>query len=342
MSDSLKDADGNKNVKGNTMSTFTTAAVAAGLLAATLAGHPAAAQAPDGTTQGRPGQRAPAAISGPISPSGVFTKAQYATGGAGLRNRGGAGIDISGVIGPVRTAYLYWAFITNGTPPSADSKMTISRRLPGPVTTATVQGYVIGTGASPCWGGTQTTVYRASVPVALASGNGAYDITLQPGAGGSTAGGDPWNGTLLYPLAEGASLLIVGTGTQTVALFDKGLAGNTFSTTLNYTLKLPVPTTGSAPLLDSIGADGQNGHGREQTAALSGEVTKINGVVVSGPGGSDLDSDWNGSSALPLPGLWDDVGHTISASAPGGTTSLAVSIQSNTDCLVPVANITAE
>ena len=322
-----------------------TTAILVGLLGVT---HPGAAQTPDGTPKtAAPGVRPASTISGPISASGVFTKAQYATGGAGLRNRAGAGIEISGVVGPVRTAYLYWAFITNGTPPSADAKMTISRRLPGPVTSATVQGFSIGTGPSPCWGGTQVTVYRASVPTTLANGNGQYDISLQPGASGATTGDDPWTGTTVYPLAEGISLVIIGTGTQTVGLFDKGLAGHTFGLTqgdvFTYTLHLPVASGGGrAVLLDSLGADGQGGRGRAQTQALTGEVTTINGVVVAGSGGLDLDSDWNGSAALPLPSLWDDSGHDITSAAPAGTTALNVSVATKSDCLVPVANIVAE
>ena len=68
----------------------------------------------------------------------------------------------------------------------------------------------------------------------------------------------------------------------------------------------------------------------------------INGVLIAGPGSTANDSDWNGAIAGVLPQLWDDTGHTIDSAVSPGTTSLAVSINSPSDCLVPVANIVAE
>ncbi len=171
-------------------------------------------------------------------------------------------------------------------------------------------------------------------------------MTLLPGASGSTGGEDPWT-LVVYPLFEGASLVIVGTGTATTSIYDKGLAGKTFlaGNGLAYTLALPVASKGVSALFDNIGADGQTGSSRTSISTLANEVTTLNGVKIAGPGSAANDSDWNGSSGLPLPQLWDDTGHNIIAEAGAGTTALNFTIRNSGsgyyDCLTPVANVVA-
>jgi hypothetical protein len=135
----------------------------------------------------------------------VFRNANFGTGGVGLRNRLAGGIEVSASGNNAQAAFLYWAVITNGAVPAADKTVTITRRFPTPVSAATkLTGTVVGTGASPCWGGS-ITVFKATVPTKVASGNGLYDIVFPAGASGSAKGGDPWFG-ITYPLLEGASL----------------------------------------------------------------------------------------------------------------------------------------
>jgi hypothetical protein len=287
---------------------------------------------------------APAVAVGTVSASETVKDAQYGTGGVGLRNRRGGGIGISGVVTPVKAAYLYWAVITEGAPGKADSSVLLERLLPTSSSGVTVTGTAIGTGAQPCWTGDRITVFRGTVPTSVANGNGEYLIELQSGAAGTTDGADPW---LSYPLplVDGASLVIVGTGKSTVAIFDKGLAGETFAgnTGITYSLKLPISAPGKATLFDNIGADGQLGVSRTPYAGLSEERTTINGTAVAGPGSAAYDGDWNGSSGLPLPQLWDDTGHDITSVVKAGTTTLSFTInnggQSAYDCLTPVANV---
>jgi hypothetical protein len=74
----------------------------------------------------------------------------------------------------------------------------------------------------------------------------------------------------------------------------------------------------------------------------SSERTLLNGSAIAGPGSNANDSDWNGNSGLPLPQLWDDVGHDISTAAGPGTTQLNFNISVSSsmwDCLTPVANV---
>jgi hypothetical protein len=279
-----------------------------------------------------------------VQASHTFTEAQYGAGGVGLRNRATGGIGISGVLTPVKGAFIYWAAITEGSPTAANKSIKVQRLFPTPASAVvTITGTAVGTGASPCWPGNTITVWKGSVPTAVATGNGLYQVTVLPGASGTTGGADPWV-SKVDPLMEGASIVIVGTGSSTVALYDSGLAGKTFATGgLTYSLTLPKPT-GATTLWDDIGADGQIGKSRLAKSGDAEETTTINGVLVAGPGAPyyDHDSDWNGSVAKPLPQLWDDTGHDISEAAPSGTTTLSVAISPTDDCLTPVANVVEE
>ncbi len=284
---------------------------------------------------------------GLLPSTSVFSAAQFASGGVGLRNRGIGAISISGAIRPIKGAFIYWAVITQGTAPAATRKIKVQRLSPTPASAiVTVTGTVLGTGAQPCWTGNTITVFKGSVPTAVASGNGLYQVTLLAGASGSTAGGDPWVTTTL-PLMEGASIVIVGTGPTgaKVAFYDSGLAGKTFfgRPGVSYSLTLPIKATGTRTLFENIGADGQHGLSRTSILGIANELTVINGIRVAGPGSTYNDSDWNGNAATPLPQLWDDTGHDITATTPNQTSVLNVSIsnqsQSRFDCMTPVANI---
>jgi hypothetical protein len=278
---------------------------------------------------------------GTIFPSNAYTGAQYGTGGVGLRNRPGGALNVSGVNKPTKAAFVYWAVITSGAPPAAVKRVKVRRIGPTASAVATLAGAAIGVTDSPCWGGDTTTIYKAAVPLGIANGSGSYQITLLAGASGATGGLDPWFSPVRFPLMEGASLVIVGTGAADVSIFDRTLSGNMFSSVLTYTLGLPVPATGRNVIIDSIGADGQAGRSRDGDPSFSSETTVINGIQYAGPGGANKDSDWNGAIAGPLPQLWDTTGHQINAAAPAGTTSLNVSITSLGDCLIPVANVVA-
>jgi hypothetical protein len=182
----------------------------------------------------------------------------------------------------------------------------------------------------------------------VATGNGSYQLTILPGGTGLANGANPWAAPIVTPAWEGASLVLIGPGTGAVSIFDAGLAGRTFVAPFTYSLNLPVATVAGRNLLfDNIGADGQHGFGRNDfNVGIADETTTIGVLPIAGPGSNYNDSDWNGSSGLPLPELWDDTGHDITAAAPPGTTVLNVSITQGgggvLDCLVPVANVLQE
>ncbi|MFO1103094.1 MAG: hypothetical protein U1E20_09350 [Methylocystis sp.] len=287
---------------------------------------------------------APAA---PIKPRVTFSNAQYATGGVSLRNRQIGSIQVSGIEGPVKSAFLYWAYLFTSSPPS---KQTITLCKPDAGSPATyscsVQGGVlIGTGADTCWGSNGIAVYIANV-TALVAGNGVYPVKLTNAASATNNGKDPWN-YVQFPSAEGASLVVVGTGNQTVGIFDVGLAGATFFGSTAYTLSIPGGVIKTPVLWDSIGADGQFGSSRT-VIGIAKEKTFINGIQIAGPGvdtttNGITDSDWDGGSGWPLPQLWDDTGHSLPiTAAPVGKLSLDVKVASDGatyDCLTPVVNV---
>jgi len=283
-----------------------------------------------------------------VKPLATFEQAGYATGGIALRNRDGGVVHISGLNGIVRTAFVYWAYLLPaGVVPPATQPIKIERLFPvgAPPNIRTVTGTLIGNGGDPCWGSAGNAVYRARVPTTVATGNGYYRITLlKEATGGLTDGEDPWDGNVVFPAAEGASMALIGDGTSNVSVFDQPMSGTEFESgnPLNYKLVLPLAPTGGPKLFDAFGADGQIGASRLAEAGVTDETVTINGTIISGAGGLDPDSDWNGSSGFPLPQLWDDTGHDISVvtnPTGGPLTALNVTVTANGDCLIGVANI---
>jgi hypothetical protein len=287
---------------------------------------------------------------GTIKPSIRYANSAYATGGVSLRNRGAGNISVSGLPGATTAAFLYWAVITpTAAVPAAAANVQIQRLFPGTSAAVVVPGVPVGAGPGPCWlAGSTVTVFRAVVPLAVATGNGSYQLTILPGGTGLANGANPWAAPLVTPAWEGASLVLVGPGAGVVSIFDAGLAGRTFVAPFNYSLALPVATAaGRNVLFDNIGADGQHGFGRNDfNVGIADETTTIGILPIAGPGSNYSDSDWNGSSGLPLPELWDDTGHDITAAVPPGTNLLNVRITQGgggvLDCLVPVANVLQE
>jgi hypothetical protein len=258
----------------------------------------------------------------------------------GLRNRGEGGIAISGVTTPVKRAFAYWAVVTAGPPTAAASNIFLKRGVAnGPFTN--IPGTVIGTGPSPCWDGDRTTVFRGTIPLSLANGNGLYLILLRPGANGSRKGESPWIASA-PPLFEGVSIVLIGSGSATVSVYDSRLAGKMFYDNFAYRLNAPVSVTGATEVLfHEIGADGQSGIGFASIAATAGEITRLNDRRIAGPGSPAGGGNWNGSAASPIPQLWDNNTRNVTNAAKAGASPriLPFTISAPDDCLVTVANL---
>jgi hypothetical protein len=275
------------------------------------------------------------------APFRQYSNASYGTGGAAMRNRSDASVNISGVIGASQDAWVYWAVLVGGTP-TKHQKIKVIRRFPlGTPSSVVVIGDLIATPGDPCWGSSRAAVYRAQVPTNIATGNGLYQIEMNATETTVTDGSDPWAGGVAFPAAEGASLVVVGKGSSSVYLYDFFPTEIQGGAVLSYTLSVP-GGMGTVATLDSFGADGQIGTSRQADPADSGEVAFVDGAQISGPGSPfDTDSDWNGNSGFPLPQLWDDIGHDISGIAQAGSTSLNVAVTSGVDCIIPIGNVLA-
>ncbi|WP_003608593.1 hypothetical protein [Methylosinus trichosporium] len=290
---------------------------------------------------------APAEIS---PPSGnVFTGAQYATAGVALRNRQYGSIQISGVVAPVKRAYLYWAYLFASTPPATQqARFCRQTNSTGTLACANRTGTLIGVGADTCWKSNGVAIYRADVST-VAKYNGVYQIVLPSAASATNSGADPW-ASFSLPAAEGAALVVVGTGARNVAIYDKALAGTTFAGSTSYTLKIPGGVKTKPVLWDNIGADGQTGLAGGRGFGVAKEKTYVNGVQIAGPG-TDVavngvtGGDWDGGVGSPLPQLFDVTAHTLPTTAADvGTSGLAidfVSVGQTYDCASPVASVIA-
>jgi hypothetical protein len=288
-----------------------------------------------------------AAVTAPVSPALTLSGASYATAGIAMRNRRNGAIEISGIVGPIKRAYLYWAFLYSSTPPATQSidfcTTTSSPKLP--VSCASKVGTLLATGLDTCWRSAGVAIYRADVTSSM-SGNGVYPLRLSSGASATGSGADPWT-SLSFPAAEGVSLVVIGTGRQTVSVYDRGLAGATFYGSTSYTLTLPGGVRNTPVLWDNIGADGQTSFERASGFGVGKEKTFINNVQIAGPGasvfGSRPDSDWDGGVGSPSPKLWDVTGHALTG-VSNGVTSLNVrfiSAGATFDCVTPIANVVA-
>src|SRR5271165_1821711 len=213
-----------------------------------------------GTSNSKYGAKVQATVHGSqqgVNPFMTYSGAEYATGGAGLRNQAERSIIISGLPAgsSAEDAYLYWVFLLDTTtPPPPVTGMKLCRTWPvGPTAACvTLSGTLLAIGGDPCWGSVGAYIYRAQVPVSVASGNGNYFARTLPGASGLTDGEDPWDGNVVFQLAEGASLVIVSTGSHTVSLYDTGISGLTsIGTPVEYVLNLPVATSGGTVLWDN-------------------------------------------------------------------------------------------
>jgi hypothetical protein len=293
----------------------------------------------------------------PQIPFEVITDAQYAAAGTGLRNRNTGTINISGFIPPLQKAILYWGVLCP-TSSACGSSISLQRVAPSLNRLRNFTGILIGTGPDTCWGSNHAEYYKAELPASFAppSGDGGkYQVVIPRGEQGITDFSDPWvSANASLPQWEGASLVLVGTGTSTVNIMDSGLAGTPFVfppiAPFSYSVTLFGTPSGGPVIWSSINADGQVGSSTTAIPNEFDEQVTINGTQVSGPSTGpatwDTDSDFNGNDASPLPQLWDTRTHNISSVSLGSPPALNVSVTSLSggpalDCIEPIANITA-
>ncbi|MBV8056978.1 MAG: hypothetical protein JO071_17285 [Deltaproteobacteria bacterium] len=287
----------------------------------------------------------------------IITNAQYAAAGTGLRNRDTGTINISGFVPPLQKAILYWGVLCP-TSSACGSSIFLQREFPSQNSFQEFTGILIGTGSDMCWASDHAEYYKAELPASFAppSGDGGeYVVGIPSSEQGITDFSDPWKSAdASLPQWEGASLVLVGTGTSTINIMDVGLAGAPFVSLpvppFTYSVTLFGTPSGGPVTWSSINADGQVGSSTTPIANEFDEQVTINGTQVSGPSTGpatwDTDSDFNGNDTSPLPQLWDTRTHDISRVSLGSPPALSVSVTSLSmapafDCIETVANITA-
>jgi hypothetical protein len=314
-------------------------------IVAMMAAGSFAGAAPKGATDKPAARATKPAVTG-ITPSNIYFNASHASGGCALRNLGACGLNVSGgpgglsgYNGPAQAAKLYWSVLV-GSLPAPPSSVALLIALPN-VKVSVVTGVLVTTAADPCWGSAGEAIYKGSVPLSALStpATGNYSVIPVFPAPGSTAGGDPWNSPTVFPAYEGASLVVAGTGTNTVSLYDKGLPGTTIGAGFNYTLFVATGTT-SFSRFDNINADGQIG--TSLSPSIAGETLTLNGVLISGIGAPNPNSDYDGNTGAPLPQLWDDEAHDITGVPVGSPPALNVVVDGvGGDCLTTIAHVVA-
>ncbi|MCZ7556549.1 MAG: T9SS type A sorting domain-containing protein [Bacteroidia bacterium] len=253
-------------------------------------------------------------------------RGDYVAGGVGMRNVGSGTINLSIPAGAtLRKAYLFWAVIWQGTPPSAN----------GDLNSTTVTGALLGSSGSPCWGGDAINFYGADVTGVAVSGMNS----LSNFPSGLTNNAPP-QGNVVYPLMEGATLVLVfnhpmwdyntisiHTGSVTFALQSYGLFAGAFT---GWTAGNPADQLAQNTF---VVADGQ--------AIFAGDGTGFNATATSGPttGIKTADAFDGADGIVPVSasdGLWDT--HTLDVSSffPNGVATNAnpeVLAGSGADCL---------
>jgi hypothetical protein len=287
--------------------------------------------------------------SGTIQPSEFFSEGAHVANGASLRNASESTIRLRGLPdnATIEQAILYWDFTSLTTPGFSQSHVlfnSVTPSLPSPLPPAIIPGVLVGSGADPCWFGGANFVYKGDVTF-FVKGNGDYRVGLFRGSASATNGADPWgpSAPTAGPLAEGATLVVIYESTVQsegqVFVFDVGLSGTEFIdlSGLTYTLGgLPTPNGKGTSIFTEIGADGQVG--RSVTEGITGKTTTLNGAVIAGPGGTNLDSDWDGLDGVPLNQLWDTHSHDVTGKLTASPDTVTIG-GGGGDCLVTVADV---
>src|ERR1700730_1614725 len=304
------------------------ALVVTGLLLALILITPHRADATWGVRDGSPQDPIVAPPSNGLPAAGVTPRAHYVirggyvAAGVAMRNSGHGHITIAGVPAhsKVVRAFLYWDVLN----PSPSASLAWGAFNGNPI-----QGDLVGMGADPCWEPGGNFAYRADV-TKLVTGNGVYALTRF--ASGLRTGVYPWSASIVPPLAEGATLIVIYynkaspamdmvlvegsdlvNGSAPYALTVSGFLASNPVTTATYT---------------SFGADGQT-----VGSCAPGKQIFVNGTLL------DL-TDWDGADGPNE--LWDTHTHDISGLVKPGDTSTAISYPGNTcDCFVWVGAIVA-
>ncbi|UJS16063.1 MAG: DUF3344 domain-containing protein [Candidatus Jettenia sp.] len=274
-----------------------------------------------------------------IAPNVTISNAGHVANGIALADKTSGWISLRGVPNgsTIVRAFLYWNFSdTNATGFGGSAVVFNGNR---------VNGFKRADNSDTCWQFIGNHTYRANVTPFIPANNPNIDYKVVINFNGTTTtkGRDPMStDDIGSRMLKGATLIAVysdesTTGKQ-VRIYD-ALSDSKFDHTGTFTFTHPA-LSGSG-LFTMCGADGQRGgylKAHENEFNLSNEKTTFNGTQIAGP--PLVTSDWDGSTGLPLPQLWDVHTHPVTLS---GTSSVVIytspdtDIRVTADCLIPVA-----
>lgn len=230
-------------------------------------------------------------------PTFTFRGASLSSGGTGMAARPQSAIQIDNMTGRVRSSYIYWSYIAHGSPDTTEtSSISIQRSHPDRAAQPVeMQGELIGNWPVCGVVGQHARAFRAKVPGGVVTGNGLYliaPVSPRPSAsdGNASVPGKKW-----FPIWYGATLFVIGTGSDVVALYD-GITHDVNWSRLITTLRLPtLPGAYQTVLLHQFGHGGGKSDQTGRHYNMSKEITTVNGFAIAGPGSPAHDSDWNGN-----------------------------------------------
>ena len=252
-------------------------------------------------------------------PFATFSRTDYVSAGVGgLRNIGSGQIDLAGVTGQVKSAYLFWQGPTNSIDSGANANIQFNGN---PIT-----GTNIGFSDDNCWGFANSQAYRANV-TPFVTGDGAYQLTG------------------LLNNATGANI----NGASLIVFFDDGNPDNDLRVSVfngndsnidnefdaagwNVRLGLIGYAQGPASLELHV-SDGQD---------FSDDAVRLNGTEIV-PAGQVFDGNTTPGGPGPTGNgsLWDIRRFDITSLLSPGTNELQMTTGSVSDCLSAVVAIVA-
>jgi hypothetical protein len=219
----------------------------------------------------------------------------------GLRDVGAGTITVSGVLGGVTKALLFWHGPTNSADPTANATVTFNG--------TSITGANIGFSGDNNWGFTNSQAYRADV-TALVTGNGSYTLANFTKAGVSV------NGVALFVFYNG------GASKRDVVLYEGNDSNqsNAFdSNGWDFTLTGVHYVSGTANLSMYV-SDGQDfGPNDDGTVTLNGSTVVTGGMFQGAAPKAPGAGVSNGS-------LTDFLTYDVTALMTGGTSSLHVQL----------------
>jgi MYXO-CTERM domain-containing protein len=244
----------------------------------------------------------------------VFNTDFVAQGFGGMRNNGTGTINLTGVSGTVKEAYLYWHGPTNAASTNTTANAAVN------FNGTDITGSFLGISSDNCWGFQNSMAYRADVS-SLITGNGPYSLANFVKNNNSIN----VNGVSLIVFFDDGNTA----NNRDVVMFngnDSNISNSFDALGWNITLNGINYSSGSANLQLHV-SDGQ---------AFPDDAVIVNGSTIAPDGGifqGNADALVANGAFDASGGLWDIENFSITSLLSPGTNNLQMTSGQNSDCL---------